>query len=49
MHLHAINITENNNYSNLWLDLDCQLEEEYIYKTKLQHIYTKYIVMDFSS
>jgi hypothetical protein len=29
------------------LDLNGQLEEKNIYKTKLQHVYTKYIVMDF--
>jgi hypothetical protein len=40
---------KNNNFSNLWLDLDCQLEEENIYLKKLQHIYTKYIVKDFWS
>ncbi len=33
----------------MWLDLDFQLEEEDIYKRKLQHIYIKYIVMDFWS
>jgi hypothetical protein len=38
---------ENNSFQIFWLDLDFQLEEEDIYKTKLQHIYTKYIVMDF--
>jgi hypothetical protein len=38
---------KNNNFPNLWLDLDCQLEEEYIYFKKLQHIYTKYIVTNF--
>jgi hypothetical protein len=38
-----------NNISNLWLDLDCQLEEKDIYKKRLQHIYTEYIVMDFWS
>jgi hypothetical protein len=38
---------KNNNFPNLWLDLDFQLEEKDIYKNKLQHIYTKYIVMNF--
>jgi hypothetical protein len=38
---------KNNNFTNLWLGLDFQLEEEDMYKTKLQHKYTKYIVMDF--
>ncbi len=38
---------KNNNFPNLWLDLDCQLEIENIYKRKLQHIYIKYIIMDF--
>ncbi len=38
---------ENNKFSNFWLDLYFQLEEEDIYKRKLQHIYTKYIVLDF--
>jgi hypothetical protein len=38
---------KNNNSPNLQLDLNCQLEEENIYKKKLQHIYTKYIIMDF--
>jgi hypothetical protein len=31
---------KNNNFPNLWLDLDFQLEEEDIYKKRLQHIYT---------
>jgi hypothetical protein len=31
----------NNNFPNLWLDLDCQLEKKYIYK-KLQHIHQIY-------
>jgi hypothetical protein len=39
----------NNNFPNLWLDLDCQLEEKDIYIKQLQHIHTKYIVMDFLS
>jgi hypothetical protein len=34
----------NNNSPNLWLDLNFQLKKKDIYKTKLQHIYTKYIV-----
>ncbi len=38
---------KNNNFLNLWLDINCQLEEEDNYKKKLQHVYTKYIVMDF--
>jgi hypothetical protein len=38
---------KNNNFPNLWLDLDFQLEEEDIYKKILQHISTKYIIMDF--
>jgi uncharacterized membrane protein len=38
---------KNNNFSNLWLDLNFQLEKEDIYKRKLQCIYTKYIAMDF--
>ncbi len=37
---------KSNNFVNLWLKLDCQLEEEGICK-KMQHIFTKYIVMDF--
>ncbi len=36
---------KNNNFPNLQLDLDCQLEEKDIYKKKLQYIYTKYIVI----
>jgi len=31
----------NNNFPNLWLDLDCQLEEIYIYK-KMQYIHQIY-------
>ncbi len=31
---------ENNNFPNLWLDLNFQLEEKDIYKTKLQQIYS---------
>jgi hypothetical protein len=38
---------KSNNFPNLWLDLDGQLEEEHICLKILQHIYTKYIVMDF--
>ncbi len=38
---------KNNNFSNLWLDLDCQLEEKDIYYKELQHKYTKHIIMDF--
>ncbi len=37
---------KNMNFLNLWLELNCQLEEEGIYK-KMQHIFTKYLVMDF--
>ncbi len=40
---------KNINFPNLWLDLDFQLEEENMYKRNLQHIYTKYIIMDFWS
>jgi hypothetical protein len=32
---------ENNNFPNLLLDLDSQLEEEHTHKKKLQHICTK--------
>jgi hypothetical protein len=38
---------KNNNFLNFCVDLNFQLEKENIYKKKLQHIYTKYIVMDF--
>jgi len=38
---------KNYNFPNLCLDLDCQLEEIKMYLKKLQHIYIKYIVMDF--
>jgi hypothetical protein len=31
----------NNNFPNLWLDLDCQFEEIYIYK-KMQYIHQIY-------
>ncbi len=31
-----------NNFPNLWLDLNCQLEEEDFF-LKLQHVYIKYI------
>jgi len=37
---------KDNNFPNLWLGLDFQLEED-IYKNKLQHTSTKYIVMNF--
>jgi hypothetical protein len=38
---------KNNNFPNLSLNLDFQLEEEDIYKRKLQYMHTKYIIMDF--
>jgi len=31
---------KNNNFSNFWLDLDCQLEEKDIYKKIFCYIYT---------
>jgi len=39
---------KNNNFLDLWLNLNFQLEEEDIYKkTFVAYIYAKYIVMDF--
>jgi hypothetical protein len=38
---------KNNNFLIFSLDLDFQLEEKDIFLKKMQHIYTKYIVMDF--
>jgi hypothetical protein len=33
---------ENNNFSNLWLDLDCQLDKEKIYKKIATYIHQIY-------
>jgi hypothetical protein len=38
---------KNYNFPNLWLHLDFQPEKEDIYKKFLQHIYTKYTIIDF--
>jgi hypothetical protein len=32
MHLHVINMAKENNFPNLWLNLNFQLEEKDIYK-----------------
>jgi len=38
---------KNNNFLIFSLDLDFQLEEKDTFFLKMQHIYSKYIVMDF--
>jgi hypothetical protein len=43
VHLHVINMAQNNNFPNLRLDLDCQLEKEDIYKKTNCNIYTSNI------
>ncbi len=40
MHLHVINMAKENNFPNLWLNLNFQLEEKDIYKKKKKNIYT---------